>query len=98
MALTRSRRSLLRLLPAAALMPMALLSSNPRGALAQPISTTPGSATGNNDRAFRRKTPPGFESLPSIGMGTWLTFDIGDNALAQEQRRMVLERFFAAGG
>ena len=45
-----------------------------------------------------RNVPPGFEALPSIGMGTWLTFDVGDNPAQQEQRRRVLERFFAAGG
>jgi diketogulonate reductase-like aldo/keto reductase len=46
----------------------------------------------------RRNTPRGFETLPPIGMGTWLTFDIGDDAAQQEQRRLVLQRFFAAGG
>ena len=48
--------------------------------------------------ASRRNTPRGFATLPRIGMGTWLTFDIGDDAAEQEQRRRVLERFFAAGG
>ena len=48
--------------------------------------------------SFRRNLPRGFEALPPIGMGTWLTFDIGDNAEQQEQRRQVLQRFFAAGG
>ena len=36
--------------------------------------------------------------VPAIGMGTWLTFDVGDDALEREQRRQVLQRFFAAGG
>ncbi len=31
-------------------------------------------------------------------MGTWLTFDVGDDPLQRAQRRAVLERFFAAGG
>ena len=48
--------------------------------------------------SFRRNAPPGFESLPPIGMGTWLVFDVGDDAAQQEQRRAVLERFVAAGG
>jgi len=31
-------------------------------------------------------------------MGTWLTFDVGDEPMQRAQRRQVLERFFAAGG
>ena len=46
----------------------------------------------------RRSVPRGFESLPPIGLGTWLTFNVGDDAEAQEQRRQVLQRFFDAGG
>jgi diketogulonate reductase-like aldo/keto reductase len=48
--------------------------------------------------APRRNVPRGFESLPPIGLGTWLTFNVGDDAEAQEQRRQVLQRFFDAGG
>lgn len=48
--------------------------------------------------SFRRNTPRGFEALPPIGLGTWLTFHVGDDPEAQEQRRQVLARFFAAGG
>ena len=40
----------------------------------------------------------GNEALPVIGMGTWLTFDIGDDEAERMGRRLVLERFFAAGG
>lgn len=47
---------------------------------------------------LRRNTPRGFDTLPPIGMGTWLTFNVGDDAAQQEQRRDVLQRFFAAGG
>lgn len=37
-------------------------------------------------------------AVPAIGMGTWLTFDVGDDAQERERRRQVLQRFFAAGG
>jgi diketogulonate reductase-like aldo/keto reductase len=49
---------------------------------------------------WRRPLPHGSrETLPAIGMGTWLTFNVGSGEPAQlEQRRQVLERFFAAGG
>jgi diketogulonate reductase-like aldo/keto reductase len=38
------------------------------------------------------------ESLPVIGLGTWLTFDVGADMAGQQQRRQVLQRFFASGG
>jgi len=45
-------------------------------------------------RAFARSA----EVLPPIGLGTWLTFNVGDDSTQQQQRREVLQRFFAAGG
>lgn len=46
----------------------------------------------------RRPIGRSTEMLPVIGLGTWLTFDVGDDAAEREQRRQVLQRFFAAGG
>jgi aryl-alcohol dehydrogenase-like predicted oxidoreductase len=40
----------------------------------------------------------GAPAFPPIGLGTWLTFDIGDDPGEKAQRREVLKRFFAAGG
>jgi aryl-alcohol dehydrogenase-like predicted oxidoreductase len=38
-------------------------------------------------------------SVPPIGLGTWLTFDVAnDDVAGSAQRREVLQRFFAAGG
>lgn len=47
---------------------------------------------------LRHVIPRSGESLPVIGMGTWLTFDVGTDLSEQAQRRQVLRRFFAAGG
>jgi diketogulonate reductase-like aldo/keto reductase len=47
---------------------------------------------------LRRVIPRSGESLPIIGMGTWLTFDVGPDLTEQARRRQVLQRFFAAGG
>jgi len=38
------------------------------------------------------------ETVPAIGLGTWLTFDAGRDAAARAVRAEVLRRFFAAGG
>jgi diketogulonate reductase-like aldo/keto reductase len=42
--------------------------------------------------------PSSDEPIPAIGMGTWITFNVGDNADALAVRRQILDAFFAAGG
>ena len=42
--------------------------------------------------------PGSGETLPAIGMGTWLTFNVAPYTAAREQRVEVLRAFFAAGG
>ncbi len=50
-------------------------------------------------RATIRKTiPASGESLPPIGMGSWQTFDVGDDADARAIRVEVLQAFFNHGG
>ena len=47
----------------------------------------------------RRRIPSTGESLPVIGLGSWLTFGIDpDNRVALKQREQVLRAFFQAGG
>jgi len=38
------------------------------------------------------------EAMPPVGMGTWITFNVGDDAAARDERAKVLAAFFAAGG
>lgn len=42
--------------------------------------------------------PSTGERLPAIGMGSWLTFDVGGDSAAIAQRTEVLRKFFAMGG
>lgn len=70
-------------------LPAALVAEVSR-AQTPPLSPSPGLP--------RRNLPRGFETLPPIGLGTWQTFNIGDDAQQQEQRRQVLQHFFDAGG
>lgn len=53
----------------------------------------------------RAQTPPHLKIIPSsgaaipaIGMGSWLTFDVGSDASARAARAKVLETFFEMGG
>ena len=45
-----------------------------------------------------KSIPSTGERLPVVGMGSWITFDVGDDAAARAQRVEVLRAFFDAGG
>ncbi len=45
-----------------------------------------------------RPIPASGEALPTIGMGTWITFNVGEDEALRRQRSEVLQRFFALGG
>ncbi len=55
-----------------------------QSAASRPVLTKPIPATG--------------ERLPVIGMGSWLTFDVGDNKRLRAERLEVLQALFDAGG
>jgi len=49
-------------------------------------------------QAIRKAIPASGERLPVIGMGSWLTFDVGDDERARAVRVQVLQAFFDRGG
>ncbi|ACL72152.1 aldo/keto reductase [Thioalkalivibrio sulfidiphilus HL-EbGr7] len=77
-----SRRRFLTWLGGASLLP--LLPGVPAGANPAEILTRP--------------IPSSGEALPVIGMGTWLTFDVGENRARRDDRTQVLRTFFEHGG
>lgn len=46
----------------------------------------------------RKAIPSSGELLPVIGMGTWITFNVGRDPVARAQRTEVLRAFFEHGG
>ena len=42
--------------------------------------------------------PSSGEALPVMGLGTWITFNVGNDAAAREQCTQVMRLFFEAGG
>ena len=46
----------------------------------------------------RRKIPKSGEDIPAIGMGSWLTFDVGEDEWLRADRCQVLQAFFERGG
>ncbi len=51
-----------------------------------------------NKTIIKRGIPSTHERIPAIGMGSWLTFDIGNNRDALAMRKQVLQSFFDNGG
>ena len=45
-----------------------------------------------------RPIPSSGETLPAIGMGSWITFNVGDDRDLRDRRAEVLETFFQLGG
>ncbi|MBX2870088.1 MAG: aldo/keto reductase [Acidiferrobacterales bacterium] len=51
----------------------------------------------SKERIFK-PIPSTGEEIPLIGMGTWITFNVGDNTSLRDARCQVLSRFFELGG
>ena len=49
-------------------------------------------------KIITRAIPSTGESVPVIGMGSWLTFDVGDDLATRNARLKVLQTFFDQGG
>jgi len=58
---------------------------------------TAGGAGAPRGAPILRAIPSSRETLPVIGLGTWQTFDVGDDA-ARDPLRQVLRRFVELGG
>lgn len=52
----------------------------------------------SNSRMISRPIPKSGEMLPVIGLGTWQTFDVGNDAAALERLTAVLRLLFDGGG
>ena len=56
----------------------------------------PAAAAGNNP--ILRTIPASGERIPAIGMGTWITFNVGNSRRLRDSRAAVLKAFFDRGG
>lgn len=45
-----------------------------------------------------KPVPSSGERIPVVGLGSWITFNVGDDAAARDQCAEVMRHFFAAGG
>lgn len=49
-------------------------------------------------KVHTKKIPSSGVLLPVIGLGTWITFNVGDNPKAREARAEIMKEFFNRGG
>ena len=67
---------------------LAALGSGPRIA----------ASTGPSGPTLQRAIPASGERLPVIGMGSWITFNVGNDQALRDQRVQVLQAFLDGGG
>jgi diketogulonate reductase-like aldo/keto reductase len=58
----------------------------------------PAAGMARSAAVLTRKIPSTGEAMPAIGLGTWITFNVGRDQKARETCAAVMEAFFAAGG
>ncbi|OOG22917.1 aldo/keto reductase [Thioalkalivibrio denitrificans] len=67
------------------------------GAGVLPFMKLPAGAAPADD-VITREIPSSGERLSAIGMGTWQTFDVGDDTALRDERTELLRIFFEQGG
>ncbi|HEY7613992.1 MAG TPA: aldo/keto reductase [Gemmatimonadales bacterium] len=79
-----TRRAVIRALAGGALGTL----FRPYAALAGPLPAVP----------LARAIPSTGEKLPVVGLGTWITFNVGDDPVLRDESAAVMRAFFEAGG
>jgi diketogulonate reductase-like aldo/keto reductase len=49
-------------------------------------------------RVLARPIPSTGETIPAIGLGTWITFNVGDDPVLRDECAGVMDAFFESGG
>src|SRR5262245_12054962 len=58
----------------------------------------PRAAVSQDAAIITRPIPSSGERLPVVGLGTWITFNVGDDVVARDACTEVMRAFFDAGG
>ena len=67
-------------------------------ALAAACLPMPLLATAKTAELMLKTIPSSGEKIPAVGMGSWITFNVGDDMVGRENCINVLKAFFAGGG
>lgn len=68
------------------------------GALAASATAGLAPSTWAQAAPLRKPIPSTGETLPAIGLGTWITFNVGEDPAGLEASAAVMRAFFAGGG
>jgi diketogulonate reductase-like aldo/keto reductase len=71
-----------------------------RGLAATSVAATLWPAIGSAQQGplLTRPVPSSGEALPVVGLGSWITFNVGNDRVARDDCAEVMRNFFAAGG
>jgi diketogulonate reductase-like aldo/keto reductase len=58
----------------------------------------PAPARSRQGRILTKPIPSSGEALPVVGLGSWITFNVGDDIVARDACAQVMGAFFGAGG
>jgi hypothetical protein len=56
--------------------------------------TWPTGAGARTQDVITRKIPSSGEALPVVGLGSWVTFNVGDDPVARDACAAVMDHFF----
>jgi diketogulonate reductase-like aldo/keto reductase len=62
------------------------------------VATRAASTIAQNAAVLTRPIPSSGEALPGVGLGTWITFNVGNDPVARDSCAEVMRALFAAGG
>jgi diketogulonate reductase-like aldo/keto reductase len=67
-------------------------------AAAAAATTLPKMAQGQANRPAARTIPSSGEAITAVGLGTWITFNVGDDPVLRDECADVMAAFFESGG
>lgn len=77
-----------------------MLAAGLGGAMAAllPLRSALAQTAGSQAASARRTIPSSGETIAAVGLGTWITFNVGDDPVLRAECAEVMAAFFAAGG
>src|SRR5258708_37855598 len=67
-------------------------------AAAATAGVLPAVARGQSSAPLTRPIPSTGETIPAVGLGSWSTFNVGDDPVLRDECADVMAAFFEAGG
>ncbi|HET6161406.1 MAG TPA: aldo/keto reductase [Dongiaceae bacterium] len=68
------------------------------GGVALAATTLASPLRAQSPQVLTRSIPSTGETIPSIGLGTWITFNVGDDPVLRDECAAVMAAFFEGGG